>query len=199
MHKDESVNTRERVLTEIRTASTPPTVDDLASSLDLHRNSVRLHTAALRKVGLVQQEGRATGGRGRPVVVYRPTDRGVRAGGRNYELLATVLVDHLATTEEDPEEAAKEAGRAWGSRLADGRRRGRALVSSVLADLGFEPDRGETVIELRNCPFAELVDTHQGLVCSLHAGMLEGLVEGETAEVNLVPFTTPTTCSVTVE
>lgn len=201
---------RERLLTAIRTAAIPPTVDELAALLDLHRNSVRIHAQALQEAGLIDQGTRATGGRGRPLVVYRPTRRGARAGGRNYELLAEVLVDHLAATEADPEAAARTAGRAWGGRLAK-RRRGEATrVPAVLEELGFEPDGDKSTIELRNCPFRELVDSHQGLVCSLHAGMLEGLVAdgaatdqtvtgsgGERVEsVTLVPFTSPTSCTV---
>lgn len=202
--------TRERLLTEIRTAATPPTVDELAAVLGLHRNSVRMHTQALQESGLVSQGTRPTGGRGRPLVVYRPTRRGSRAGGRNYELLAEVLVDHLAATEPQPASAARTAGRAWGGRLASRRRGAAGRVSAVLEEMGFEPDGDGPTIELRNCPFRELVDTHQGLVCSLHAGMLEGLVEADArasgdrvssgdvgaAPVTLVPFSSPTSCTV---
>lgn len=192
--------TRAQVLAEIRTATTPPTVDELATQLGLHRNSVRLHANALQEAGLVSQGTRATGGRGRPLAVFAPTRSGARSGGRNYELLAEVLVQHLAATEDDPENAARSAGRAWGRRLAAGRPLPAPdLVPEVLDDLGFEPHRAESVIALRNCPFRELVDSHQGLVCALHAGMLEGLVTGEgdpPAGVMLTPFTSPTTCTV---
>ncbi len=193
--------TREQVLTEIRTAVTPPTVDEIAAALGLHRNSVRLHAAALQEAGLITQDGRATGGRGRPLAVYRPTPRGARAGGRNYEILAEMLVSHLATIEDHPEAAARAAGRAWGDRIATRHRHGpagpgpgggRELVASVLDEMGFEPREAGATIELVNCPFRELVDSHQGLICSLHGGMLEGLADG----VSLLPLTSPSTCTV---
>ncbi len=199
MTNDESVSTRERVLTEIRTASAAPTVEDLTTTLGLHRNSVRAHTAALQEAGLIEQDTRQTGGRGRPLTVYRPTRRGARAGGRNYELLAEVLVDHLARTEDHPERAARQAGRAWGGRLAAERpSEAEALVPAVLDELGFEPHHAEAEIELRNCPFRELVDSHQGLVCALHAGMLDGLAEEAGAVATLLPFATPTSCAVRI-
>jgi len=191
------VGTREQVLTLIRTAATPPTVEEIATVLDLHRNSVRLHTAALLEVGLIAQDARPTGGRGRPLAVYLPTAAGARAGQRNYELLAEVLVEHIATTAPAPERAARDAGRAWGGRLAAERRPSEHLVAGVLEELGFEPDRAESSIELRNCPFRELVDSHQGLVCALHAGMLEGLVDA--GRVRLLPFTSPSACTVLLE
>lgn len=219
MTADETLGaTRERVLTEIRTAESPPTVDELATTLGLHRNSVRLHAAALQEAGLITQGSRGTGGRGRPQVVYAPTRSGARAGGRNYELLAEVLFDHLRDTEADPAAAARCAGRAWGGRLAEELGESEVAgvgsdaeneaavggeVPTVLADLGFEPVGDEATIELRNCPFRELVDSHQGLVCALHAGMLEGLVararpgdDGADESVTLEPFTSPTSCTV---
>lgn len=190
--------TRDLVLTQIRTATTPPTVDEIASALALHPNSVRLHAGALEEAALVTRGTRPTGGRGRPLTVYRPTPKGARAGGRNYEILAEVLVDHIAATEPEPELAARAAGRAWGERLAHARRGGTAhVVPAVLTELGFEPDGDLTTIELRNCPFRELVDTHQGLVCSLHAGMLDGLA-GDDGRVTLAPFTGPETCTVSL-
>ena len=192
----ELAGTRGRILTAIRTASTPPTVDDLATTLELHPNSVRLHTAALRDAGLVTQSGRARGGRGRPLTVYSPTEQGSRAGHRNYEVLAEVLVDHIATTAADPTAAARAAGRTWGARLAADREDTASLAPTILDELGFEPDHIGSTIELRNCPFRELVDSHQRVVCALHAGMLDGLAERDGAPITLLPFTSPTRCTV---
>ena len=74
------VNTRDEVLAAIRTAPTPPTVDEIARSLDLHPNSVRLHAAALRDSGLITQDSRPGGGRGRPQTTYRTSARGAWTG-----------------------------------------------------------------------------------------------------------------------
>lgn len=193
---DDLSGTRRRVLTAIRTATAPPTVDELATALDLHPNSIRLHTAALREADLITQGGRTRGGRGRPLTVYSPTERGARAGHRNYEVLAGVLVEHLSTTADDPSAAARTAGRTWGARLAAERDDAGSLTPTILHELGFEPDRRGSTIELRNCPFRELVDSHQRVVCALHAGMLDGLAERDGAPVMLTPFTSPTCCTV---
>ena len=37
-----------------------------------------------------------------------------------------------------------------------------------------------------------------GAVCAIHAGMLDGLVEGSGTSVDLLPFTTPRVCTVRI-
>lgn len=227
--KTEPSGTRDRVLTTIRTAATAPTVEEIATELDVHPNSVRLHAAALREDGLITQDTRPGAGRGRPQVTYRTSERGAWSGRRDYQLLASLLLDGVAGSE-----AARRLGLAWGRRMAagvDGAPRGhdhhaphdqdreddddrvdddnaaahvpsapaRERVRRVLDDLGFEPaavaGTAETV-ELRNCPFRELVDPRDGVVCALHAGMLDGLAEGSPLGVELLPFTSPRACTV---
>ncbi|GAA1531402.1 helix-turn-helix transcriptional regulator [Nocardioides humi] len=203
----EVTGTRGRVLVAIRTAAAPVTVDDLATGLDLHPNTVRFHATALEDAGLVLHESRPTGGKGRPRAVYLPTPQGTRSGQRNYRLLADVLVEDLAATAPDPAEAAHAAGRAWGTRLAAARSRGRRTTPgaavAVLAEMGFDPEprpvRRPREIHLLNCPFRELVDSHQELVCALHGGMLAGLLDVPEGDDPLLrPFATPTSCLVRV-
>lgn len=214
----DATSTRDKVLAAIRTAPTPPTVEEIATSLNLHHNSVRMHAAALKDAGLISQENRPGGGRGRPQTTYRTSSRGAWTGRRDYQLLASLLLSELDGGSDDRRDgpaaataAARRVGRAWGRRIAgdvgsagdDDNVRDR--VVSVLDELGFEPTAGPAhaaataaaaEIELRNCPFRELVDPHDGAVCALHAGMLDGLVEGSEAGVELLPFTSPQACTV---
>lgn len=200
------VNTRDEVLAAIRTAPTPPTVDEIARSLDLHPNSVRLHAAALRDGGLITQDSRPGGGRGRPQTTYRTSARGAWTGRRDYQLLASLLLSELPGSDDDRAATARRMGRAWGRRIAADRPApdARDRVMTALDELGFEPTAGdpaaarspEDELELRNCPFRELVDPHDGVVCAIHAGMLDGLtVDGETT-VDLLSFTSPQACTV---
>lgn len=206
---DAPASTRETVLGAIRTAPTPPTVEEIASALGLHHNSVRMHTAALREAGLIAQGSRAGGGRGRPQVTYRTTERGAWTGPRDYRLLASLLLADRVGGSAD----ARRLGLEWGRRLAAAKPRGGDgrtddddddRIVAVLDELGFEPARppmptpAETRVELRNCPFLELVDREDGVVCAIHAGMLDGLVEGSDTTVDLLPFTSPGTCSVRI-
>ena len=196
--------TRGRVLTAIRGAEEPVTIEELAAELDIHPNTVRFHTSALEDDGYISQGRRPTGGKGRPRTVYRATERGARSGRRNYELLSTVLLEHLAATSEEPVDAARAAGRVWGSALAaqrrDGRRSTARVLSEFLDEMNFEPEqegrRPPIQLLLRNCPFREMVDSHQELVCNLHAGLLDGLVSDRGEAPELIPFHSRTSCLV---
>ena len=201
----EPADTRDRVLAAIRTAPAPPTVDELAASLGLHRNSVRLHAAALKDAGLVTQGSRPSHGRGRPQTTYRTSRRGAWTGRRDYRLLASLLLSELGGNDFQRSVAAERVGRSWGRGMAargydDDDNTTSDRVVGVLDELGFEPttisSAGE--FELRNCPFRELVDSHGGAVCALHAGMLDGLAgqDGHRSSVELLPFTSPHACTV---
>ena len=48
----------------------------------------------------------------------------------------------------------------------------------MLADLGFEPERGPGRLLLGNCPFHDLARRHTALVCGLNHAFLAGLVDG---------------------
>jgi predicted ArsR family transcriptional regulator len=54
-------------------------------------------------------------------------------------------------------------------------------LTSELADLGFDPasatDGSTTTVAFTNCPFSELAAAHPGVVCHLHRGIVEGMVE----------------------
>lgn len=104
---------RGRVLSAIRAADTPASIESLAAELDLHPNTVRFHTSALEEAGLIEQGREQTGNKGRPRAVFVPTSEGARSGARNYQLLAAVLVDQLAQASPEPLAMARSAGRSW--------------------------------------------------------------------------------------
>ena len=191
-----SNDTQERVLAAIRTAAAPVTADEVADELALHHNSVRSHAAALQNAGLIAQSTRPSGSRGRPSVTYQVTSRGAWTGERDYQSLAAALLSHLRATTAEPITAAREVGHSWGRQLAGDHANATDLITSTLDQLGFEPHRHEDSIELRNCPFRELVDTQGRVVCELHAGLLDGLTEESTTGAELLPFNSPSTCAV---
>lgn len=197
-------STRARVLQRVRATSDALTVSELADELDLHANTIRFHIQALQESGLIAPEQQRTGTRGRPRVGYRVSARGARSGERNYRLLADVLVSDLAATAEHPRAAARDAGHSWGQRMLRERDTGAPLpqvAREVLSEMGFEPEarpaQAPEQLILHNCPFRELVDSHQQLVCSLHGGMVDALLAGAPGDQEaLAPFVTPTTCAV---
>jgi len=203
---------RGRVLSAVRAAGAPVSIEDLAADLNLHANTVRFHTSALEEAGLIEQGREQTGAKGRPKAVFVPTRAGSRSGARNYQLLAAVLVDHLAQVSTDPLDAAHAAGKAWGEALAVGYPLdgdpASADVAGLLEEMGFEPQVTPACnpirIELHNCPFRELVDDHQQLVCTIHQGLLDGMWEASAGRDDsegrvplvLQPFSGPGICAI---
>lgn len=71
----------------------------------------------------------------------------------------------------------------------------------VLDQLGFALEVSETdediMVLQRHCPFLEVAREHQSVVCSVHLGLMRGLLEGLAAPVvteRLIPFDGPNGC-----
>ena len=72
---------------------------------------------------------------------------------------------------------------------------------AILDTLGFEPGTPEpddTEVQLRACPYLELVRRHPDAMCGLHAGLIGGVLHaaGGTGDPVLDPFAAPGACVV---
>ena len=127
-----------------------------------------------------------------------------------HALLAGLLAALAERVGADPEDAA-DVGRAWGAEV--GRRTRAAQLprgrSSRSCDrLGFEPavgpgdgtSEGGVRIEFLHCPFRELAEAYPELVCNLHRGICEGVVErvGGGSVDEFATLYDPEPCHVTV-
>jgi predicted ArsR family transcriptional regulator len=200
---------RARVLELLRAADEPLGVQQVAAATSLHANTARFHLDNLVETGLAERHVEDRTQPGRPRMVYRATAQDTAAGQRSYQLLATMLTTLVAGEFPQPQQAAVAAGREWGRYLAerptpfervdaeDGIRR----LSAVLADAGFAPgaveDADSPVIPLRHCPFREIAQQHRDVVCSLHLGLMQGVLTEVRAPVTahrLDPFVEPSLC-----
>jgi len=76
---------------------------------------------------------------------------------------------------------------------------GHVAAFEVLDGLGFEPERREGRILLRNCPFHELLDEHRILVCAMNHSLMLGLMEGLAADgLTARPWNEPGFCCVEI-
>jgi predicted ArsR family transcriptional regulator len=82
-------------------------------------------------------------------------------------------------------ETVASVGRDQGRRAAQERANAPSCVAALedeLADLGFDPavgDDGTSVgIAFTHCPFRELAEAFPEVVCHLHRGIVEGMVDG---------------------
>lgn len=191
-------------------------MQEVAVETGLHPNTVRFHLERLEDDGLVSRRVQRSGGPGRPPLAY--TANPVPDAGRSrrdFEQLAEVLAQLVARTSRDPTAPAIEAGRSWGlsrSRASEettDEADAIAELTAILSELGFAPDARtdadadvdvdaeHTVILQRHCPFLEVAELHQDVVCSLHLGLIRGILENLNAPVDaehLIPFATPEGC-----
>ncbi len=202
--------TRFAMYRELASSTTPLSAQDLADALGLHANTVRLHLERLRDVGLVDVEAIHRGTVGRPQHLY---SLAAGAPGLGFDppahaLLAGLLAAMAEQMGADAE-AAKATGRAWG-REAGKRTPGRSCLDSLAAELdrlGFEPAADEDIgpdgtarIDFLHCPFRELAEAYPELVCNLHRGLCEGVVD-QAGEGSVSGFSTlyePDPCHVVV-
>ncbi|MGH9059757.1 MAG: hypothetical protein ACRDZY_09625, partial [Acidimicrobiales bacterium] len=109
-----------------------------------------------------------------------------------FRMLAHVLAD-VAVRAELPPEAIREIGRSHGrshpdprAGLADDAAACVRAVVDGMGELGFDPvvedpvavpPGGGTSVAFTRCPFRELATAYPDLVCQLHHGILEGILE----------------------
>jgi predicted ArsR family transcriptional regulator len=129
-------------------------------------------------------------------------------------MLAEMLAGYLSSALPDPGAQATVLGRAWGEYLAhrpEPYRRStedeaRAELLRVLDDIGFEPEiedeqedgaaAGQRV-RLRHCPFLEVAEAHRDVACSIHLGLMQGVLgelRAPLAADGLQPFAEPSAC-----
>jgi predicted ArsR family transcriptional regulator len=198
---------RLRVLDYVR-AHSPVRVADAATGLGLHPNTVREHLEAIVGLGLVECSTAPTPGRGRPAMVYQASAADPAVAVRDYAGLASALAGHLARTSAHPERDARAAGIEWGRELIDERSDSgpdpQQSVLEALARLGFAPDaEGHTSgtrrgIALRRCPLLDAARRYPTVVCQVHLGIVEGMLQQlgapSTPGLDLIAFAEPGAC-----
>jgi predicted ArsR family transcriptional regulator len=177
---------RRRLYEFVTSRTSPVTREEAAAATGITRTLAAYHHHKLTGAGLIEAgtarpEGRGGPGAGRPAKRYARADRelSVTLPARSYLLMADVLADAVA--EDDTGSVRAAAARA-------ARRAGRAVtdagpekvdLETALVDCGYEPARTDDGdIELRNCPFHQLSETHTELVCGLNLDMIQGVLEG---------------------
>ena len=194
---------RARVLDVLRAAGSPLGVLQVADRTGLHPNTARFHLDALVHAGLASRERQQRGSLGRPSMAYSATGAEGPAGQRRYRLLAEMLTSMIAGVMPQPAEAAVEAGREWGRYLTGqlppyerlDAREAIERLRATLENIGFAPEfiaeGGRYRLLLRQCPFREVAERHQDVVCAMHLGLMQGALAQMRAPVTadrLQPF-----------
>lgn len=161
------------------------TREDAAAATGIARTLAAYHLDKLTDAGLIdagyaRPEGRRGGpGAGRPAKHYTRGHRemAVTLPARSYLLMADLLAgaveaEGTGSVRTTAARRARETGRVAAAKAGGD-------LDAALGALGYEPTPtacGD--IEMRNCPFHQLSQTHPDLVCSLNLDLINGLLEG---------------------
>ena len=192
---------RVRLLECLRAGEEPRSADELATDLGLHPNTVRAHLLVLEEAELVVSASEHRGRPGRPRRLFGAVPEEAEA---EHALLAAALASSLEPLP-DGVEIAETAGRSWGrvlvERLEPGRTADEAAcverIALLLRRRGFAPERTSAGLVMHRCPFRELAERYPRVVCSLHAGLIEGALQELEAPLELErlePWASPSTC-----
>jgi predicted ArsR family transcriptional regulator len=189
--------TRRDILLRFYTDRKARSVDDVARDAGIHRSVAFDHLERLVALGYLEVE-RRRGLPGKPAKIYRLTAGPVQISHpmRRYDVLAESLARAYAEIDEDGT-AMRRTGRELGRSLGRGQVAVLPRALEPLAELGadYETEPEDRVVCL-NCLFAE-VCRRVPMICSFHAGMIEGLTgrDGQHAKVEPLGFQGPGGCA----
>lgn len=201
--------TRARVLALLQDADEPMTAAAAGARLGLHVNSVRFHLDGLTDDGLVVRRREERSTPGRPKVLYAAAATAPGVAHRSYRLLAEILTSLLTDKLPNPAASAEQAGDAWGRYLSPPPQpfhkpqesEALQVLVHALDNMGFdshvvdEPD--SLRLEISHCPFLEVAEGHSDVVCSIHLGLIRGILDQIKAPVaagTLEPLVEPSRC-----
>ena len=171
--------TRFAIFCRVLDGPAPVRVDVLTAEFKLNHNAVRQHLAKLVGAGLVEEASVARQGRGRPALRYRASPQALEAWTPRspYQQLAVLLVE-VAKGKATPAEAGAAAGRSIPVTDAD---EPLARLTDEMAQRGFRPRAevwaGGVELVLDRCPFEAAAAEAPDIVCSVHRGLAEGILE----------------------
>ena len=186
--------TRARLFALLGELRRPAGTEELASRLGLHPNGVRIHLDRLLAAGLVVRRHQPRP-RGRPRDEWSlspdaaPGGAPPRAYGELSRWLARAIPPQPSRLR-DVERAGREIGREiapTGAASAD------AALRDTLTALGFQPlverdHSGRLSCRLRNCPYSDSVRDNQEVVCTLHRGITQGMLDVVEPGASLTSF-----------
>jgi predicted ArsR family transcriptional regulator len=208
-HRALAAVTRVRILELLRASPQGLDASQIAKKVELHHNTVRSHLALLLDAGLVTKSDRKSSRPGRPRAVFEAAGDEQAPDQAGYQMLAQILASYLAGSTSDPSAAAESLGQSWGRYLTErpfpfenvARDAAIEQLSELFAEMGFEPevisDQVNTQMLLHRCPYREVAQARPEVVCSVHLGLMRGVLEELHAPIDateLLPFVEPSLC-----
>lgn len=176
-------STRGQIVTILR--SSPCTVEELATRLELTDNAVRAHLATLERDGIVRQSGIRRGAR-KPHFTYALTDEADRLFPKAYDALLNQLIAVLKhrLSPAELEDVLREVGRAVADSMPNGHdaslqsrvQKALKVLEAIGGSAQIERQNGKIVIRGNGCPLAAAVSVHPE-VCRLAETLVGEIVK----------------------
>lgn len=201
IHKALADDTRYKLYRYLRLTGRPVSVREMATRLSLHPNTLRPHLRRLEDVGLVTSDTRKAAGVGRPQTLYSLAEPASVREGTDHRLLVEILIGTVGNKRSI--QRVETLAREWGNYLVAHdtpkpgarlpARRNLAVLQEAMATAGFDPrfrheDAGRVEILMRDCPGRDLADENREVVCALHRGLIQGMLEGVKPPLELKEF-----------
>ena len=173
--------TRHAIFRYITRSEESVDVAELTELFRLNTNAIRQHLAKLLDVGLITETTARPGRKGRPRLLYEVAPGVESRWGVTgpYERLS-LLLSEVVRSGSSPQVVGRGAGRAL-KVASEARADGVQQVANAMVRHGFEPEvvrSGErATLVLRTCPWSSTAAADPDIVCELHRGIAEGLVE----------------------
>ena len=142
-------------------------------------------------------------------MLYAPAVGAPPVAHRSYRLLSEMLTTFIADAVPEPAVAAEQIGRAWG-RASHRRRRPSDRSGEARRSLPWSTpstasastrtsssDADRLDLHVSHCPFLEVAEQHHDVVCSVHLGLMRGILEqrgGVLSATGLEPLVEPSLC-----
>src|SRR5699024_1661006 len=180
-------------------------VNTIANEFDIKPNVARLHLSKLEDIHLVESYSEKTGRGGRPSRLYRLSDEVVdmHFPHRYYKLFSSIALESFVELGEPGRQALYQTGYKYGVEIVEHYKHIPASAElsieqklTILQDastmLGMYPEfhynekAGSVSFEINNCPFKEIVNKNQTMVCRMHHAFLKGMFEALFDEIELI-------------
>jgi len=154
------------------------TVEELSQQLQITRNAVRQHLAALERDDLVRR-GETKPSGGRPEQLYLLSDRGAEMFPRRYSWFSELLIEAMMAEagREAVGDKLDEMGRAVGRQLLSARASPpdrTAVLAAIMKELGYAAEvasSADDTIQANNCVFHHLAAKFPE-VCRFDLGLM---------------------------
>jgi predicted ArsR family transcriptional regulator len=171
--------TRRRILLDFYVHQPEWTVHDVAKAVGVHRTVAHRHLERLVALGYLVS-GQRRGKSGKPAKLYRLAGLQIDLSYpvRRFARLSGLLAESLHERGQEGIDAAREAGRRYGTSLVSKPARSAQAVLRQLSHLGADyvlTDHDQVLA--RNCIFRQACALADDVVCELHAGLLEGALQ----------------------